>query len=121
MAIPFLFILFPAVIILLFFAIKSTIKKAQQKVDADKHAVIRIGVLVGFIGLTFLILHLADTKNGMLGALFISAYFIGVWLLYLIIEAICFFVIKQNKLGRTNLIILEVVAVIVAIIFIQFA
>lgn len=117
MTLPFSFILFPLIIILLFFAIRFTIRKAQQKVDADKHILIRIGVLLIFIPLTFLVLHLVDDRNGILGAIFISAYFIGAWILYIIVEAISLFAVKQNKLARTNLIMLFIVALIVAMVF----
>jgi len=98
-----------------------SIKKVKQQVNVNKHVLIRLGVLVGFIALTFLIVYLVEGRSGTLGSFYISAYFLGAWLLYLIVEAISFFVIKVNILARTNLIILSIVAFIVAMVVVQLA
>ena len=98
-----------------------SIKKVKQQVNVNKHVLIRLGVLVGFIALTFLIVYLVEGRSGTLGSFYISAYFLGAWLLYLIVEAISLFVIKVNVLARTDLIILSIVAFIVAMVVVQLA
>ena len=108
-------------IILFVVLLVFSIKKAKQQVNVNKHVLIRLSVLVGFIALTFLIVYLAEGRSATLGSFYISAYFIVAWLLYLIVEAISFFVIKVNILARTNLIILSIVAFIVAMVVVQLA
>jgi len=113
--------LLPLPIILFVVLLVFSIKKAKQEVNVNKHVIVRLSVLVGFIALTFLIVYLIEGRSGTLGSFYISAYFIGAWLLYLIVEAISFFVIKVNILARTNLIILSIVAFIVAMVVVQLA
>lgn len=113
--------LLPLPIILFVVLLVFSIKKAKREVNVNKHVIVRLSVLVGFIALTFLIVYLIEGRSGTLGSFYISAYFIGAWLLYLIVEAISFFVIKVNILARTNLIILSIVAFIVAMVVVQLA
>lgn len=112
--------LLPLPIILFVVLLVFSIKKAKQEVNVNKHVLIRLSVLVGFIALTFLIVYLIEGRSGTLGSFYISAYFLGAWLLYLIVEAISLFVIKVNILARTNMIILAIIAFIVAIFFAQY-
>lgn len=111
--------LLPLPIILFVALLVFSIKKAKQEVNLNRHVITRNGVLILFISLTFLILYLIDARNGMLGALYISAYFSIAWILYLIVETISLFVIKRNILARTNLVILAIIAFIVAMGVIQ--
>ena len=113
--------LLPLPVILFVVLLVFSIKKVKQQVNVNKHVLIRLGVLVGFIALPFLIVYLVEGRSGTLGSFYISAYFLGAWLLYLIVEAISFFVIKVNILARTNLIILSIVAFIVAMVVVQLA
>ena len=113
--------LIPVLIILFFFLIKLTIKKAQQKVNVNRHVGIRLGVLVIFIALAFLISYLIEGRRGILGAFYINAYFVGAWLFYLIVEAISLFVVKQPVLARSNLLILTIIISILTIVAIKFA
>ncbi|RZK53009.1 MAG: hypothetical protein EOO87_13950 [Pedobacter sp.] len=108
-------------IILFVVLLVFSIKKAKQQVNVNKHVLIRLSVLAGFIALTFLIVYLVEGRSGTLGSFYISAYFLGAWLLYLIVEAISLFVIKVNVLARTNLVILSIVAFIVAMVVVQLA
>lgn len=94
--------LLPLPVILFVVLLVFSIKKAKQQVNVNKHVLIRLGVLVGFIALTFLIVYLVEGRSGTLGSFYISAYFLGAWLLYLIVEAISLFLYKsectcQNK------------------------
>lgn len=98
--------LLPIPIIIFILLLVYAIKNAKQKANFNKHVVVRIGVLLLSIALIFLIIYLTEGDRGLLGSFYFSAYFIGVWLLYLLVEAICLFAVKQNKLGRINLIIL---------------
>ena len=113
--------LLPLPVILFVVLLVFSIKNAKQQVNVNKHVLIRLGILVGFIALTFLIVYLIEGRSGTLGSFYISAYFLGAWLLYLIVEAISLFVIKVNILARTNLIILSIVAFIVAMVVVQLA
>lgn len=112
MLIPLPIILF---VVLLIFSIKN----AKQKVDVNKHVIVRLLVLAISIGLIFLLCYVTEGRNGMLGALYFSAYFTGTWVLYLLVEAISLFIIKRNKLANTNLIILAIIAFIVAMAAVQ--
>jgi len=111
----------PFGIILIYFLVRLTIKKAQLKVEVNKHVGIRVGVLAIVIPLGFLILYLIEGRSGMLGALYLNAYFVGAWLLYLVVETISLFVVKQNKLARANLVLFSFVVFILAIVISQFA
>lgn len=113
--------LLPLPIILFVLLLVFSIKKAKQEVNVNKHVLIRLGVLVGFIALTFLIVYLIEGRSGTLGSFYISAYFIGAWILYLIVEAVSLFIIKVNILARTNLIILAIIGFIVAMVAVQLA
>jgi len=113
--------LIPIPIILFILLLMFSLKKAKQKVDVNKHIIIRLGVLIGFIALTFLIVYLIEGRSGTLGSFYLSVYFMGAWILYLIVEAISLFVIKVNILARTNLIILAIIALIVAMVVVQLA
>lgn len=113
--------LLPLPIILFVLLLVFSIKKAKQKVDVNKHVIIRLGVLVVFIALTFLIVYLIEGRSGTLGSVYISAYFTATWILYLIVETISLFIIKVNILARTNLIILAIIAFIVAMVVVQLA
>lgn len=108
--------LIPFALILFIFLIRFTIIKAKLKVDVNKHVLIRLFVLAVSMGLIYLLCYITEGRNGMLGALYFSAYFIGAWILYLIVEAISLLVAKQNKLGRTNLLILSFVAFLGAMV-----
>lgn len=112
MLIPIPIILF---VVLLIFSIKN----AKQKVDVNKHVIIRLLVLAISIGLICLLCYISEGRRGMLGALYFGAYFTGTWILYLLVEAISFFIIKRNQLANTNLIILAIIAFIVAMVVVQ--
>lgn len=111
--------LIPFLIILFFFLVKLTIKKAQQKIDVNKHIAFRLGVLVLFIALSFLVLYLLDGGNGIIGAVYLNIYFAVVWLLYIIVETISLHVVKQTKLVQTNCIFLVCALFIPAIVTVQ--
>jgi len=108
--------LLPIPIILFILLLVYSIKKAKQKANVNKHVIIRLGVLIAFIALTFLIVYLIEGRSGTLGSFYICAYFSAVWILYLIVEAISLFVVKQNKLARTNLIILSFIVFLGAMV-----
>lgn len=109
-----LHMLLPIPIILFIVLLVFSIKKAKQKVELNKHVFIRLLVLLLSIGLIFLLCYIEEGKRSVLGAMYFSAYFFAAWLLYLLVEAISLFVVKQNKPAKTNLIILSFVVFIVA-------
>lgn len=103
-------------IILIIYFINLTIKKAKISINTSKHSIIRICVLVVAIPLIILGCNLLDdSNNSMLGALFLTYGFFGVWLLYLLAETISLFVVKQNELAKTSLLIFIFSAIIVGI------
>lgn len=114
MLIPLPIILF---VVLLIFSIKN----AKQKVNVNKHVLIRLLVLALSIGLIYLLCYISSGRKGMLGALYLGAYFTGTWILYLLVEAISFFVIKRNQLANSNLIMLAFIAFIVAMVVVEFS
>jgi phosphatidylglycerophosphate synthase len=114
MLIPLPIILF---VVLLIFSIKN----AKQKVNVNKNVLIRLLVLALSIGLIYLFCYISSGRKGMLGALYLSAYFTGAWILYLLVETISFFVIKRNQLANSNLIMLAFIAFIVAMVIVQFS
>lgn len=106
--------LLPIPIIIFILLLVLSLKKAKQKVEVNKQVFIRLLVLLLSIGLIFLLCYISEGRKSVLGAMYFSAYFFAAWLLYLLVEAISLFAIKQNKLAKTNLIILSFVAFIVA-------
>ncbi len=93
-------------IILIVYLIHLTIKKAKINVNTTKHSIIRICALVVAIPLIILGCYLLDdSNNSMLGALYLTYGFFGVWLLYLLAETISLFILKHNKLAKTSLLI----------------
>lgn len=85
------------------FSLYISVKKAKKTIDTEKHGKIRILVLIFAIPIIFLVLYLIDGRSGILGAFYLCYYFFGVWLVYLLIEAILFYIIKQNKLANVNM------------------
>jgi uncharacterized membrane protein len=106
--------LLPIPIIIFVVFLIFSVNKAKKGVDVTKHVTIRLSALFVNIGLIFFIVYLTEGNRGLLGSFYFSAYFIGVWLLYLIVEAICLFVMKQNRLGKVNLLMLALVVFILA-------
>lgn len=102
----------PVIVILIFvFLIQRTIKSTKVKddnnenINTTKYCLLRIGALIVAIPLIILICYLRDGYQGFLGAFYLSYIFAGIWLLYLLIEAACLYIGKQNKLAKTSLLI----------------
>ena len=99
------------------------IKKASEisngenkKVNVQKHVLWRVGILVIGIPFLFLLLYLIEGGYGLLGALYLSAFFFAAWTVVLIVEAIYLYFSKKNNLANANLLIIFVIAATIALI-----
>ncbi len=120
MALPFVVFILPILLIVMIFLVRYTIKKAQQNVNVIKHIRLRILILFAGIALLFLICYISWGGSGILAAIYTSACFTCLWLLYLLIEAICLIVVKQNALAKRNLAISGVFAAIIFLVFLKY-
>ncbi len=106
----------PLILIFIFvLLIRLTINNAKIKTDPRKHDIIRVSVLLVAIPLITLICYLIDQDQGLLGAFYLSYYFTGVWLLYLLVEAISLYIAKQNELASTSLFLFFISAVVIGL------
>lgn len=100
---------------------KNDLAEKAKETNYIKHLSMRLGILVVTVSLLFLVLSLVDKHSGVLGALYLSFYFFGIWLFYLIIETIILYILKKNSLGNANLTCIIVIIMISALIFKEFA
>lgn len=106
--------IFPIIIIPIIILIFITNKRAEIKIDTNKHTRIRIYVLVIAIILIFSICQIIYGIDGILNSFFLSYYFFGAWLFYLLLETISLYITKKNKLAQASLSLLVLSALFVA-------
>ncbi|MEN4760148.1 hypothetical protein ABEG63_07380 [Chryseobacterium sp. C39-AII1] len=106
------------------FDIKESEKELPQKkeeMDVGKNIMIRLGVLIGAIILFFVVLSIMDKHSGALGALYLSMYFYGIWLIYMVLETVVWYVLKKNEQGTANLIVIIILVLLSALTLYNFA
>lgn len=105
------------------------IKEDEDNIPADsakkpnilKHVLLRLGALVIGIALIFLGCYLSGEYSGMLAAFYLSAYFLGIWLLFLSIETIALYIGKRNEKAGANLAVLVIFISFLALFIVKFA
>lgn len=104
----------PILLILMMSSLFYTVRRASKvEINVEKHILIRIGVLIFSIALCFLSGYLMYGKDGTaLVGMYAGAATVGIWLVYLLLEAILLFTVKQNRLAISSLILFVITGVL---------